>query len=306
MLQGEQPVDPSALEAIASQVEQDPLATETYLESQAATRDSSPAAYTQSDLRRALTLLSSEIGFIVKKEKKLDVFSISGHGFSKTRFGLGIDSLEKDPTLYPLTSSNSKLRNILKALARPGERLPLVIGSHRQGAFRASVAYWMGTGEPLAVESFDSLEQLVQNWNGRLPDPAAWHICNLKAEEEARTEVVRMVSRATAEERHAAERQIEAARIRLSRELGRYLICTGADPHDLKQALYEQTTRSSGAAGVRLKQCFAHFAGYPEWSSNFCHELERWVGTLPQFRRTSRLAGMEVDAALRDPRWIVG
>jgi superfamily II DNA/RNA helicase len=42
MLQGEHPVNPNALEAVASQVERDPLANETYLESQAASGEASP------------------------------------------------------------------------------------------------------------------------------------------------------------------------------------------------------------------------------------------------------------------------
>lgn len=100
MLRGEQPVDPNALEAVASQVEQDPLAAETYMESEAATGDCSPASYTQAELCRALDMLSSDIGFTVKKEKQLDACSVSGHGFPKTRFGLCIDALEKDSALH--------------------------------------------------------------------------------------------------------------------------------------------------------------------------------------------------------------
>ena len=303
MLRGEQPVDPSALEAVASQVEQDPLAAETYMESEAAIENGSPASYNQSELRRALDVLSSDIGFTVKKEKQLDACSVSGHGFPKTRFGLCIDALEKDPTLHPLTPYDGKLRDLLKALARPGERLPLVIGSHRQGAFRVSVAYWMGSEGPKRVESLANLERLVQTWDGRLPDPAAWHNCTLKAEEEAKSDVARMTREASEREQFAAQKQVEAARIRLSRELGRYVVCGGADPHSLKHAFYQQMKQSTGTAGTRLKQCFDRLGGYPEWPPDFCRELEQWVGSLPEFRRTSRLAGMELDAALRDPRW---
>jgi hypothetical protein len=296
-------VDPNALETVASQVEQDPLATETYMESEAATGNNSPASYTQAELSRALDLLSSDIGFTVKKEKLIDACSVSGHGFSKTRFGLSIDALEKDPALHPLTPFEAKLWELLKALTRPGERLPLVIGTHRQGAFRASVAYWMGSAAPKRIESLTSLEELIQAWDGRLPDPASWHSCVLKAEEEAKTEVARMAGEASEREQRAAQKQIEAARVRLSRELGRYLVCTGADPHSLKQAFYQHMRQSSGAAGARLKQCFDRLGGYPEWPPDFCRELEQWVGSLPEYRRTSRLAGMELDAALRDPRW---
>ena len=303
MLRGEQPVDPNALEAVASQVEQDPLAAETYMESEAATGDGSPASYTQSELRRALDLLSSDIGFTVKKEKQLDAYSVSGHGFPKTRFGLCIDALEKDSALHPLTPYNAKLRDLLKALARPGERLPLVIGSHRQGAFRVSVAYWMGSEAPKKVESLAVLEELAQTWDGRLPDPVEWHNCTLKAEEEAKNEVVRMAGQAIEREQRAFQRQLEAARTRLSRELGRYLVCAGADPHALKQAFYEHMKQDIGAAGTRLKLCFDRLGGYPDWSDIFCRMLEQWVGALPEYRRTSRLAGMELDAALRDPRW---
>lgn len=303
MLRGEQPADTSALEAVASQVEQDPLAAETYMESSASNGNGGPPAYALAELRKALDLLSSNIGFTVKKEKQIDAYSVSGHGFSKTRFGLCNDALEKDAGLHPLTPHDAKLRDLLKALARPGERLPLVIGSHRQGAFRTSVAYWMGSGGPKKVESLAVLERLVQTWDERLPDPAAWHRCSLKAEEEAKTEVVRMAAQSIEQEQRAAQKQIDAARIRLSRELGRYLVCAGADAHGLKQAFYEHMKQTTGVAGARLKQCFDRLGGYPDWSDVFCRELDHWVGTLPEYRRTSRLAAMELEAALRDPRW---
>jgi hypothetical protein len=208
-----------------------------------------------------------DIGFTVKKEKQLDAYSVSGHGFPKTRFGLCIDALEKDPTLHPLTPYDAKLRDLLKALARPGERLPLVIGSHRQAAFRASVAYWIGGEAPKRVESLANLEKLVQTWDGRLPDPAAWHNCTLKAEEEANSEVARMTREASEQEQFAAHEQVEAARIRLSRELGRYLVCGGADPHSLKHAFYQQMKQSAAIAGARLKQCFDRLGGYPDLAS---------------------------------------
>lgn len=306
MLQGEHPVNPNALEAVASQVEHDPLATETYLESQATSEVTNSASYAQAEIRRALDLLSSDIGFTVKKEKQLDACSVTGHGFTRTRFGLCIDSLEKDSTLSPLTSSNPKLRDILKALTRPGERLPLVIGSHRQGAFRTSVPYWIGNDGPERVDSLHILEQQMQTWDGQLPDPVAWHSCQLTAEECAKNQVERMVEEAAAEEQNAAQGQIEAARDRLSRELGRYLVCAGADPQALKQALYQQMKQSTGFAGARLKQCFDRLGGYPDWQPDYCRELEQWIGSLPEFRRTSRLAGMELEAALRDPRWTGG
>jgi hypothetical protein len=303
MLRGEQPVDPNALEAVASQVEQDPLAVETYMDSEAAGSAENGAACTLDDFRRALALLGPDLGFTVKKDKHLDAYAVAGNGFSRTRFGASLTAMEKDAALHPLNPYDEKLRDLVDGLTRPGERLPLVIGSHQQDAFRASVAYWVGAKTPTRIQTVRELDALVEKWDGRLPDPAVWHECLICAQEEARKEVGRLAAQAQAREQRAAQQQIEAARVRLTRELGRYLVCAGADPHGLKQAFYQHMKNTSGAAGQRLKQCFERLKGYPEWPPDFCRDLETWVSSLPEYRRTSRLAGMEIEAALRDPRW---
>lgn len=303
MLRGEQPVDPNALEAVASQVEQDPLAVETYMDSEAAGSAENGAACTLDDFRRALALLGPDLGFTVKKDKHLDAYAVAGNGFSRTRFGASLTAMEKDPLLRPLNTFDEKLRALADGLTRPGERLPLVVGSHQQDAFRASVAYWIGTGATVRVDTISQLEGLVEEWNGRLPDPAMWHEGLIRAQTQARNEVMRLAEQAQAREKRAAQQQAEAARVRLTRELGRYLVCGGADPNSLKQAFYQQMKNTAGAAGQRLKQCYERLKGYPDWPPEFCRELEAWVAALPEYRRTSRLAGMEVEAALRDPRW---
>lgn len=303
MLRGEQPVDPNALETVASQVERDPLAAETYMESEAHGSAENRAACSLADFKRALALLGPHLGFTVKRDKHLEAYSVAGNGFSRTRFGASLTALERDASIRPLSSFDEKLRTLVEGLTRPGERLPLVIGSHQQGAFRVSVAYWVGPEAKIRIDSIDQLEGVVEKWDGRLPDPAMWHECLISAQCEARNEVTRLAEQAQAREKQAAQRQVEAARVRLTRELGRYLVCAGADPHSLKQAFYQQLKNTAGAAGQRLKQCYDRLQGYPDWPPEFCRELEAWVSTLPEHRRTSRLAGMEIEAALRDPRW---
>jgi hypothetical protein len=71
----------------------------------------------------------------------------------------------------------------------------------------------------------------------------------LKAEEEVKSEVARMTREASERGQFPAQKQAEAARIRLSRELGGYLVCGGADPHNLKDAFYQQMKQSTGAVG---------------------------------------------------------
>ena len=304
MLRGEEPVDPHALEVEASQAEDDPLAAETYLESIASLGAETTAAYESDNLRRVLGSLAPETGITVKMHKQQDRCTLSGHGFSKIRFGLTTGALEEDPTLQPLTPNSEELRQLVKALTRAGENLPLVIGSHRQGTFRVASAFWLGVQGAVRIRSLPDLEEFLAGWDGKAPDPIVWRDCLLKAESEAAFVASVLMEQSTLKTERSKARQLEAARIRVTQELGRYLACAGANPWELPQAFFERMRQSQSTFGARLRECFNRLGGYPQWSSHFCNDLRDWIETLPEHRRNGRLAGMEVDAAMHDPRWI--
>lgn len=112
-----------------------------------------------------------------------------------------------------------------------------------------------------------------------------------------------MACRAEERQRRGLERQVEAARIRLKRELGRYLACLDQGTENLNGIMYQQMTRDIASAD-RPKQCLDKLGGgYPEWDANVCRELEAFARKLTEGQRRARLLGKELDAALQGPRW---
>jgi hypothetical protein len=63
-----------------------------------------------------------------------------------------------------------------------------------------------------------------------------------------------MERRASERQKKGLERQIEAARIRLQRELGRYLVCLDQGTDDLNNLMFQQMSRDIASAD-RLKLC---------------------------------------------------
>lgn len=304
MLLGQERPDPSALQAVADQVDQDPMAAEIYMESEAQGSYGLEVPLARAHLEWALASLKGDLGLKVKFDKGMERFAVSGPGLSKTVFSGRREVLERDQKIVPLCPFQPKLRDLAKALDREAERLPLVIGSHQKGGFRASVAYWVGEGQPEPVESLEELRRLIEAWDGAYPDPGLWIRAKSAAQEAAQKHVTSMEQLAAKRERKARQAQVSAARLRLLKELGRYLFCLGAEAGDLNTVLYEQMKRDTSSA-QRLKKSLDKLGGYPEWSDSLCQELEAFVKALSESQRKARLMGNEIDAALEDPRWAV-
>jgi hypothetical protein len=302
MLAGQEPVDLSALETTATVVEHDPLAGEAYIESVADKEGSTPPAVTRSQIEDALLRLKGEFGPRVKADKVTERFELSDLGLSKVVFSSKVDVLERDRSVIPLSPFDSRLRAMAERLNRTGERLPLMIGSYHQGAFRCSVAYWVGEEGSIPVRSFEELERLVEGWKGDYPDPERWLRTEQAAQAEAEQHVRLLQDRAAQREREGLERQMSAVRLRLQRELGRYLASLGVGTADLNELLHQQMTRDIAGA-QRLKQAFTKLGGYPDWSPDLLHDLEFFASQLTENQRRARLLGKELDAALEDPRW---
>jgi hypothetical protein len=96
--------------------------------------------------------------------------------------------------------------------------------------------------------------------------------------------------------------QISAARMRLTLELGRYLICLGNGSTDLsgtRSLLAQRDTQAS----QRIAAVMEKLGGQPSWDSEILQELEEFYGRLSEGQRQGRLMFNELDAALNDPRW---
>lgn len=305
MLVGQERIDLGVLEAAADQVERDPLADGTYLESPADPGPGAHPAFTHREIEHAIAYLTEEVGYRVRTDSGRTRYTISGPGVARAVLSASVDVLEKDAAVLPLSPFEPRIRDLVDGLSRPGERLPLVIGTHQSGAFRTSVAYWVADESLSPVDTLEDLERRVEAWNGWYPDPGDWQRALREAQREAEKHVRVPEHRATECERRGLERQAEAAKLRLIRELGRYLVCLGSSTSDLNQLLYEQMGRDIASA-QRLKQSLDKLGGYPEWPPDLVHESRVFAEGLSENQRRARLLGRELDAALQDPRWAAG
>jgi Helicase conserved C-terminal domain/SNF2-related domain len=303
MLLGQDPADLEALTTVAQQVERDPVAGQTYLESPADAGWDARVPLNRQQVESALAYLQEGFGFEVESDDATGIYVVSGPGFLRAVLTCKVDVLEHDHQVLPLSPFEPRLRELADRLLRPGERLPLVIGSHQRDAFRCSVAYWVSDEGTVAVETMGELLRRVEVWTGTYPDPAEWLRAHDLAQEEAEAHVKARELRGDLRERQSLQRQREAARVRLQQELGRYLVCLGGSTADLNGLLYHHMSRDI-ASRRRLMQCMEKLAGYPEWDPKLCRDLESFAQTLTENQRKARLLGKELDAALEDPRWM--
>jgi superfamily II DNA or RNA helicase len=302
ILQGQEAANLIELSNLAKQVESDPLGLGTYTESVAHEIKTAPPAVTREQIEAALTYLDGEFGVLAKKKPGSQTYIVSGAGIPRHKFTCAMEDLEHDQSIVPLTPLNPTLRGLTQNLLRPGERLPLVIGSHQHGAFRVTVARWVTDAEVRAIESFPALLRIVKAWDGEFPKPEAWKKAESDAQFAAEKQVRQLEEQAAQREREMAKRQVDAARRRLQKELGRYLVCYGKTTADLNNVWYSQMSRDIATA-QRLEECRKRLGGYPEWSAELRRELEEFYRDLAPNQRQARLLGSEIDAALQDPRW---
>ena len=174
MLLGQDPADLEALTAVAQQVERDPVAGETYLESSADAGWAARVPLSRQQMESALAYLHEGSGVRVESDSVAGTHAVSGPGFPRAVLSCKVEVLEHDHQILPLSPFEPRLRELADRLWRPGERLPLVIGSHQRDAFRCSVAYWVGEEGIVPVETMAELLRRVEAWTGTYPDPAAW------------------------------------------------------------------------------------------------------------------------------------
>lgn len=304
MLLNQEPLDLSALQAAAAEVERDPLASEIYLENDAGEAEGAKAALARDDLVEALAELSDDLGLSVRKSQNGEVFTLGGLNSGRVKLAATVPALEHDRTLRPLSLFDPALAAIRDKLQRPGERLPLILESAQDGPFRASVALWVESdGSATPVESLADLRKRLAAWEGVYPEPEAWQQAKQHAQQLAARRARDLKAHATRRLAACRQRQVQAARARLQRELGRYLMAVDENASDLNALLYQQTTRDIATA-ARLQKCLERLGGYPSWDRELRAELDQFAQALTDNARKGRLLGRELEAALNDPRWI--
>ncbi len=301
MLLGQEGDSAAQLEDAAAAVEAEPLAAESYIDSEAGPAPVPKPVLTAAEVRSALQYLTPEIG--VKHGVGTDGLHTL-NGVVKGTFATTMRALERHPKALPLSPFEPVLSELADRLGRPGERLPLVVGAHQQGAFRVAVACWLGPDGAEPIPDFAALRGRVDRWDGSLPGPEQWFAARETAEQTARETVGRMQNAAEARERAIIERQRAAVRLRLMRELGRYFVGLGAAMGQFNQLWYQQMTRDFATA-QRLRAALERLGGdYPQWPPELEPELEHYRRTASANQRKARMAGKEIDAALQDPRWL--
>jgi hypothetical protein len=302
MLMGqEQPITENLVN-LADQVEHDPLASETYMESEPSPDEAISRGITLKQMEKALTLLDGQVGPAVHPLRAAGVYKVTISGQKGIVYGAQLEALEKDLKLRPLSPFDSDLREVMEKLWRPGERLPLVVNTHQQGAFRVSVAYWVSGKQIKPIGSVEQLEGLIKGWDGEYPDPGQWQRAVKKAAQTAKKAAQAMALKAIVSSKSKTERQLAAARLRLTRELGRFLMCLAGEETDLNQTWQSQMARDTATAS-RLQQCLDRLGGYVDWAADLQWELRKFFRNLNDNQIKARCLGREVDAALQDPRW---
>lgn len=173
MLMGQEPVNPEILTAQASEVEQDNLMREMYLEGAASAVEQIRAAVRRDEVEAAFAFLSGDFGPRAIRRKGKRCVEVRGLA-TKASFGPDVEALEADRSAIPMSPLVAQLWDLAGRLVRTGERLPLVIGSSQEGPFRSSVAVWVGKLEMVSVKTLSDLSALAEKWDGSYPDPEHW------------------------------------------------------------------------------------------------------------------------------------
>ena len=290
------------LERIAAEVETNYLSAEAYLDSDAVILKPANPPVSRADILAALEMLRPEFGLQVNHNAGKAVLSIKGLGAKPPRFAMSDQALDADTAARPLTALSPEVAQLADQLTRPGETLPLVIGSCRAGAFRRSCAFWVAEDgiEPLA--SFAGLRALVDVWDGKLPAPEKITAAAQHAQKEAEKQVRAIETRACKVEQANLAAQREAVALRLSREVARLLRCLDPSAADLAQLVEAQAARP-GPLAERIRQAKQRLGGKFAWTEQTRWELQEFLKDLTHNDKQSRLSGSSLDAAFADYRW---
>jgi hypothetical protein len=193
---------------------------------------------------------------------------------------------------------------LLRQLQQPGERLPLVIVSAEADGFRAMACGWPTKQGVRPIGSFQELQAILAEWDGREVPKGAWQAARAHLLAEAQQTIAAASVRRTGLEKASRLAQVDAARLRLREELGRMLICFEPDTDDLNGKFHRLASERNPTA-ERLQTVYARLSGYPEWDAFHLADLRAYRAVLTAAQVKTRLTGRELDAALADPRWVM-
>jgi superfamily II DNA or RNA helicase len=291
------------LEHIASEAEHNFLSAETYLDSEVVQIETPKPAITRTELVSALELIQPEFGLQIAGQTAKGTVTIKGLTTKSLRLAFTDSALDADPSARPLTVLSPEIVQIADHLTRPGEALPLVVGSARAGTFRRSCAFWVAETEAEPIQSLSALRVRIEEWDGTLPAAEKITAAARYAQHEAERQVRELESRAAKVEQANLAAQRASAALRLSREVGRLLRCLDSETADLESLAEVQAVRT-GPLADRIRLAREWLGGRFDWTPQLAWELEQFLHTLTPNDQRSRLSGSSIDAAFADYRWI--
>lgn len=287
MLLGVQPFSAAALNDEADRAEADALANAAFEGTEEPPPAGKPPGVVIEDLARAFGMLKR--GFSLETP------------VGARQLALAARELAENTGSFPLSPFLPEIRRAGQELLVAGDRPPLVLAAAEQRSFRVVVAVWAGEDGQEIIDRADRLEALMAMWNGQSPTELAWRKAHAVAERCAAARLKEIVLRANEEERAALQRQVDAARDRLLRELARFLACAVDENGDFNSAFHRAMQRG-GQVGALLVRSHA-LVGYPDWPTGLIEESLRSAEHLSAHQRTNVLLGTPLEAAVRDPRW---
>jgi superfamily II DNA or RNA helicase len=293
------------LDRIATEAEHNFISAETYIESEAVQVTQTTHAITRADIVSALESLQTEFGLQIVGQTSKGAVTIKGLAKKTVRLAFTDPALDADTVARPFTALSLEVAQIADHLTRPGETLPLVIGSARDGAFRRSCAFWVAETSAEPIETFSTLSTRIEVWDGTLPKSEKITAAARHAQGEAERQVRELVSQALKIEKTNQAAQHTSAELRLNREVGRLLRCLDPAAADLTQLAASQAARS-GPLAERIRQAKEWLGGRFDWTPQLAWELEQFIHTLSPNDQRSRLSGSSIDAAFADHRWQAG
>ncbi len=306
MLLGQAPPDPEQLRQRADAV--DPLAAAAYAKEDPVPDSAPPPPpVTREDLADAATALAEWSDFTVRIEPRQGILKIrKGTSGRYTRYALTKAALEADPDVRPLVLDDPFLLKIPRQLRVPGDTLPLIVATHEKGAHRRTRIQWVGSdGSTVEITSYKELRSILETWDGSCPSHSVLQDAQATLQAALAEAVETIAARVQKTFAAALRAQLDAARIRLLKELGRYLVSLGyaaTTSGDLNRAFYNAMTRLEHRHDLIL-EAYNRLGDYPTWPDDLLEELRIFARQATDSDRQARLLGSPLEAALADPRW---
>ena len=256
---------------------------------------------TRQDMEMALNrLVKNNSQVKAKQVKGKHSWRLSGLGKRYAQVTTVREVLEFDQHAVPLTVCSEVLQRIRDKLKVPSQ-VPLVIETFESDAYQSTEARWIQNDRSTVVSTVAQLMKLMDAWDGTLASAGTIMKVRDRARADAKRRVQDIQQAAGAAEKKNSLLQIEAARLRLLRELGRTLHCISST--DLTAQLYELVKHDERDPDGRFSRAWKLLDGNPTWTQDEVSEINSYVGSLNAGQRDARRIWNEVDAALNDPRW---